>query len=315
MFFPFVFCVNGCVADALAHRDENPVGDWTIRVSDQGNEHKGAFLGWEMSLWGSSIDPSKTTHLEVAKLAAVFPPLHPDDADSHPAASSSIAQAATSTKAFAHPTSALPDDHGLAEGEAHKPAFGSDAVTSTSTSSAKPSASASDPTADEGWFSDMKSLSSSRRWLGGALAIALLFLAGAGIFFWRRRRQAQARRAQYAAVAGDSSAMPLRARGTKELYDAFGELSDEDEDADEETGLRRPLAGGMAGRAPLGAEHEVGYHSGFLDDEDGRSEGGYKDEPAGERGLEPQHGRREGSSSSVGSGSGDGSWAHASQMR
>jgi kexin len=160
------------------------------------------------------------------------------------------------------------------------------------------------PTADEGWFSDMKNLSSNQRWVGGALAIAFLFLAGAGIFFWRRRAAARRRRAQYASVAGDTS-VPMRSRGTKELYDAFGEVSDDDDDADEETGLR------PRGQQPLGV-HEVGYHSGFLDDEDAHSEAGYRDEPVAHA---QHHAEGSGGSRLSGSESPDGSWAHASQTR
>jgi kexin len=81
----------------------------------------------------------------------------------------------------------------------------------------------------------------------------------------------------------------------KELYDAFGEVSD-DEDADEETRLRGE-----------------GFHSGFLDDDDPSSAGpepAYRDEPRGEHDVSPDV-----RSASPGSGSGDGSWEHASQTR
>jgi kexin len=245
----------------VKHWEEDPVGEWTLRVKDQGNEHGGALLGWALTLWGAAEDPTKAVQYDVAKLDSVFPPLPAAEADTHPLASSSLALAATSTKAYAHPTSALPTDHGEAAGEAAHAAFPSASgapSTSASASGAPPSMT---PTADEGWFPAMDSLAGHRRWLAGALALTLLFLAGAGGFFlWRRRRA----RAQYTAVAG----VPLRARGTKELYDAFGDVSDEDEDGD-----------GTDERQPLGA-HAVGYHSGFLDDEDARSDAGYRDEPA-----------------------------------
>lgn len=102
---------------------------------------------------------------------------------------------------------------------------------------------------------------------------------------------------------------------TRELYDAFGEVSDGDEDADEETGLR----GGLPkDRSPGG----LGFHSGFLDDDDPQSAGGptpkYKDEPeeahvqqeADVERLNPRDG-----GGSPGSISGDGSWEHASQIQ
>jgi kexin len=267
-------------------------------VSDQSNQHHGAFLGWSLALWGSTIDPSKVRQFSVSKLDNVFPPLSPEEAENHPVASSSIAQAATSTKEYAHPTSALPDNHGIAEGEAHQPAFGSALVSGSASISVASSGTAPasthtgimNPTADEGWFPDMQNLSSDKRWLGIAAGVALIFLASAGVFFWRRRAAARRHRAQYAAIAGDSSGLPMGQRGagagrgtgtgTKELYDAFGEVSDDDdEDADEETGLRPKRDLG-----PLGA-HEVGYHSGFLDDDEANTPGlgggsGYRDEPA-----------------------------------
>jgi subtilisin-like proprotein convertase family protein len=173
----------------VKHWEEDPVGEWTLRVKDQGNEHGGALLGWALTLWGAAEDPTKAVQYDVAKLDSVFPPLPAAEADTHPLASSSLALAATSTKAYAHPTSALPTDHGEAAGEAAHAAFPSASgapSTSASASGAPPSMT---PTADEGWFPAMDSLAGHRRWLAGALALTLLFLAGAGGFFlWRRRR-------------------------------------------------------------------------------------------------------------------------------
>ena len=89
---------------------------------------------------------------------------------------------------------------------------------------------------------------------------------------------------------------------SKELYAAFDEVSD-DEDADEETGLRQGRDSPSVG---------LGYHSGFLDDEDPVSASGpptrYKDEPSPH---EKEHERPQSPGSGDGSGSGD--WEHASQ--
>jgi kexin len=288
-------------------RDENPVGDWTIRVSDQGTDgHSGSFIGWSLSLWGESIDPSQTQQFVVPVLDNVFPPLHPDEANAHPAASSSTAAAATSTKQQSKPTAALPTSHGTDAGEADQPAFGG----ANGTSSAAPSATATgQPSADdEGYIAQLGSLVSSQRWLFGASAVVLLFGLGVGIFFWRRRAAAR-RRAQYAAVAGGDE-VPMggleegRAQPrTKELYDAFGEVSDDDDDADEATRLRGSLERARGG---------VGFHSGFLDDEDAHSPADekYRDEPSGSSSLGPQadRGQRSGSGSPE-------SWEHASSSR
>ncbi|KAJ3542764.1 hypothetical protein NM688_g5939 [Phlebia brevispora] len=93
-----------------------------------------------------------------------------------------------------------------------------------------------------------------------------------------------------------------RGAGTrsKELYAAFDE--DDDEDADEETGLKR----GMGGDSPTA----LGFHSGFLDDDEPATAHEppirYKDEP------EP-HEQHTGRAESPASGSGSGDWEHASQ--
>jgi len=141
----------------------------------------------------------------------------------------------------------------------------------------------------------------------------LLFGISAGVFFWRRRA-ARRRRANYATLANDDLAMSSVSRDgrspggarAKELYDAFGEVSD-DEDADEETGLRPrgPDDGTPGGR--------LAFHSGFLDDDDvasARPTPVYKDEPDPAR---EEEGLRSPASVS-GDGSGDGSWEHASQL-
>jgi len=170
------------------------------------------------------------------------------------------------------------------------------------------------PTADEGWFSDMSSLVSNQKWVFGAAGIVILFGVLAGVFLCRRASQRRRRRAagQYSALPGDDVALGTmphsgrRAPRTKELYDAFGEH--EDDDADETTGLR--------GVSPGGAAPGLGFHEGFLDDEDPNAPRtaptpAYRDEPETETEETP----RGGVASPTGSGSGDGSWEHASQTR
>lgn len=82
-----------------------------------------------------------------------------------------------------------------------------------------------------------------------------------------------------------------RGRGTtRELYDAFGEVSDDDDDEDdanEETRLH-PSGGGVGSadaRRVVGG-NSLGFHSGFLDDDEPPSAAGstpavahYRDEP------------------------------------
>lgn len=297
-------------------RDEDPIGDWTIRVSDQNKEDEGGkFLGWTMTLWGSVADASKAKQWEVPLIDDTLPPTPNPETPSTPTATS---------KTHTKPTAHLPGDHGSSEGEAHKPAF--PGSSSTSVGQAKPTdaseaiesppSSSSTPTPDEGWFAELGNLVSNQVWFFVALGAVAIFGAGVGIFFWRR---AVRRRKNYSTLPGDELAMGSmggrRGTRTKELYDAFGEASD-DEDADEETGLR---PGRMEERSP-----NVGltYHSGFLDDDAPSTAGGpptsrYKDEPdqpprephpVVERSHSPDR-------DSHGSGSGDGSWEHASETR
>ncbi|KAK7693948.1 hypothetical protein QCA50_003522 [Cerrena zonata] len=299
----------------VKHWDEDPIGTWTIRVSDQNKEDEsGKFLGWTMSLWGSVVDASKAKPWDVPLIDDTLPPIPNPETPTAPTATS---------KTHAKPTSHLPGDHGESEGEAHKPAFPG-STTSTSIGQAKPTdasdtlesapSGSSTPTPDEGWFAELGNLVSNQAWFFIALGAVALFGAGVGIFFWRR---AVRRRKNYSSLPGDDMAMGSvggrRGTRTKELYDAFGEASD-DEDADEETGLR---PGRMEERSP-----NVGltYHAGFLDDDTPSTAGGpptsrYKDEPD----LPPREPHVERSHSpdrdSHGSGSGDGSWEHASETR
>ncbi|KAI0705889.1 peptidase S8/S53 domain-containing protein [Cytidiella melzeri] len=286
----------------VKHWDEDPVGDWTIRVSDQGNEdHEGTFLGWTMTLWGSVIDPQKAQKYVVPKVEGTLPP----SATSENNTSTTASPSAASTKTITKPTAHLPSDHVEAPGETHKPAFPGSNSTNTKPAedeAAAPSTTSSHPTADEGWFSDMSNLVTNQVWFFVALGAVIVFGAAAGLFFWRR----SVRRRQNYSSLPDGDEMSMRAIGgrastrSKELYAAFDE--EDDEEADEETGLRR-----AQDSSPVG----LGYHSGFLDDDDPASAGGpatrYKDEPSpAEHAAERPPSREEGSGDS-------GSWEHASQ--
>ncbi|KAL0581105.1 pheromone processing endoprotease [Marasmius crinis-equi] len=262
----------------VKHWDENPVGDWTIHVSDQSNpERNGTFLGWNMMLWGSAIDPAKARLYELPEEDTVFPP-HEDPP--------LMGGAASTTRVPTRPTEHLPPDHGNAAGENTKAAFPTGSPTST-------------PTPDEGWFADLNKLGSNQKWFFGGIAIVAVFGIGAALFFWRRRALNQKRRQQYESIAGEEDVlMGSMERGgvtgrdsgsrggrgtTRELYDAFGEVSDDDDAADEETRLRPD-------RRDEVASSGLGFHSGFLDDEDEpSSRGGYRDEPERSEGQRQHH--------------------------
>ncbi|KXN86921.1 Kexin [Leucoagaricus sp. SymC.cos] len=304
---------------SVKHWGENPIGDWTIHVSDQNEPEKnnGSFLGWNMMLWGSAIDPDKTREYEVPHLEIDVLP--PTEAPMRP-----IIPSASATKQHPKPTSHLPEDHGTKEGENSKPAF--DGRTSAT---ASPSASSTgiNPTPDEGWFADMSNLISNQKWFFGATALVILFGIGAGVFFYLRRRKQRRAATGYGRLGPEEMSMSglggshgVSGGGsgrTRELYDAFGEVSDDDDEyADENTGLTRPQP---PGRSMEG----LGFHSGFLDDEDHATTAGltlrqeqYRDESDGTQqgkgGEEARLISPTGEHSSSTSTSGEGSWEHAS---
>jgi len=280
----------------LGHREENPVGDWTIRVFDKEDpEHNGKFLGWTMSLWGSVIDPAQTKEYILPQVEYTLPPDHEAESPDSP----------TTTKVLPKPTDHLPGDHDQTEGEASKPAFPqstqiSESVTSTSTSST--STGTMVPTVDEGLTSQLSNLFSEQGWIFGAGAVVLLFGVGVGIFFWRR---AARRRQNYTSLPGDEVPMSSIRHGptgrTRELYDAFGEVSDDEDDVDERTGLNN-------GRDPSGGP---GFHAGFLDDDDPQPTGTPRSGVTPYRDDEPvDQSRRGGASPGT-----DESWERASQTQ
>ena len=246
-----------------------------------------------MTLFGSSIDPS-------AAVPYTLDPITASPGNPLPLQSPNATQGGT--KSYPKPTAHLPGDHGVAAGEADKPSFGSAPSIST--------------TPDQGYFQGMSHLLSNSTWLIGAFGAVILFCAGAGFYFWRRR--VRRRRVQYTSVTpGEDVPMVVQGRHTasgrrrdggrtKELYDAFGEVSDDDPD---EVGLLQP----RVSPGPI----NLGFHAGFLEDEDLQSptaSAPYRDEP--DEGDEPD-GRQsspQGRSRNPGSPeSGDeGSWEHAS---
>ncbi|KAG6851307.1 hypothetical protein H0H93_011743 [Arthromyces matolae] len=280
---------------SVKHWGENPIGDWTIRVSDQElPESNGTFLGWNLKFWGTTIDPAKALKFEVPLVENVLPvhietPVFPTPSP-------------TSTKVLTKPTAHLPDDHGTAPGENTSPAFSSALPDPTSSSI---------PNGDLGWFPSLSNLVASQKWFFGAIGVVALFGIGMGVFFWRRRK---ARLTQYNALPGGDdvsmSALTPNQRGTlatgnrptRELYDAFGELSDDDDDIHEGTALRGNQALEQRG---------LGFHSAFLDDDEPSTAGGpptskYHDEPS------PEHTRIESPDRADSPNGSGGSWEHAS---
>lgn len=281
----------------IKRRDEYPAGDWTIRVFDNEDpEHSGKFLGWTMSLWGSVIDPAQAKEYIVPQVEHTLPPDHEAEGP----------DLSTTTKVLPKPTDHLPGDHDQAEGEASKPAFSQPTkapkpATGTSTSTTPNTTGTTVPTVDEGLTSPLSNLFSEKGWIFGAGAVVLLFGLGVGIFFWRR---AAKRRQNYTSLPGDEVAMTSIRQGpggrTRELYDAFGEVSDDEDDVDERTELH-------AGKDPRDG---LGFNDVFLDDDEPQATetplngaAPYRDDPV-------HQGRRGRTSPGT-----DESWEDASQTR
>ncbi|TFK35484.1 peptidase S8/S53 domain-containing protein [Crucibulum laeve] len=208
---------------SVKHWGDSPVGEWTIRVYDQGEPaEEGYFLGWNMILWGTTIDSSKAKQYEVPLIEDVLPPME--------APSSLVVPAPTVTKEHGKPTDHLPSDHGTAEGENTKPAF-----------SSRPTS----PLPGQTWPAFTSDGFFNLKLLSFAIAAAVLSGVVAGVYFWRRQR----RLASYTSLS-----------------------------AVEDVSMGSVAHGGMVSRAPGADEGRVsppgrstmglGFHSGFLDDDE-----------------------------------------------
>jgi kexin len=223
-----------------------------------------------MVFWGSAIDASKAHKYEAVVVEDLLPPLDEllQDPVIHPSAT-------TSMKQHPKPTANLPDDHGVATGEKTKPAFSSANPTATSTSNHDDIA----DTAGTGWFSDMSNLLKSQKWLFIALGVVLLFGIAVGIFFWRRHVAKRSTRYTELNVDREMSVNPSGnstpsdgLRTTKELYDPFGHLSDEEDDEDDDddnemTALTSARGGFVFHTDSLNVEAEEGPSSDALEPE------------------------------------------------
>jgi kexin len=252
------------------YREENPVGEWTIRVIDRVNPDKtGRFKFWSLQLWGEAVDASKT------KLWA--PALAGQDDEEQVGSEPAIP---TTTAQKPKPTNLLPGDHGQAEGESHKPGLGDstpnppgqDGVETdegvVSPGGATEDVGVVEAGADEGYFKGIETLATKTNFIAGAGGIILLAASATGLFLFVRSRRkrslfrnlSEGERGTYQPV--DSMQMGLLGGrktgdgangGSKDLYDAFAE-GDMTEDEDEETDVRETSA--------------LRYHDSFLDDED-----------------------------------------------
>ncbi|KAJ9109059.1 hypothetical protein QFC21_000386 [Naganishia friedmannii] len=291
---------------SMKHWDENPLGEWTIRVIDRVNpDTTGRFKAWSLQLWGEAIN---------ASLANPWTLPVPGEEDEEQIGSEPVS---TNSAQKPKPTALLPGDHGQAEGEAHKPGLAEPGApnppggdTTGDGASDDNNISIIEAGADEGYFKGIETLATKTNIIVGTGAFVIITAAIVGLLFYLRSRRkrslfkdlSEGERGDYQPVSdsmqmgllsGRKSGAERRGRGSKELYDAFAE-GDITEDEDE------------------GSDHEsraLKYHDGFLEDEDEAEVGDqeqeqenvqgsdYKDEPGSSADVEETAAESSGSGS------------------
>ena len=220
----------------LKHWDESAVGEWTMEVFDKSHPDKsGNFWAWSMTLWGQAIDAQKAVPWN-------FPEDSVEYHEKLPAAPSTttVHMPPAGTNVLGKPTDHLPTNHGTAPGEGHQ-----DFTNGTSIAN---------PEADTGYLHGFKSV-----FVFASAGVVLIFMASLCAFFIVRHRRSKRTKVDtaYEFVPGeddDTMAMGTLQGGarkkqagkgqsgttrTKELYDAFGEGSSDEEgdEMDERAGL------------------------------------------------------------------------------
>lgn len=209
-----------------------------------------------MALWGSAIDASKAKQYWQPVVDDVLPP---SDVPSRPVLNDPDL---TATTTYSKPTDHLPADHG---------------------SAISPKPSGKNPPVDDSpsdaWYSHMATLVSAQKWFFAGLGFASIFLVAALVYFWRRR-MSRSRLAEYTSLAANdihmdpvgqvrvpSDGRPRTAAAGE--YDEFEETSTENLAARSEAVVVPRAASGL------------GFHSGFLDDDEPSAalSPKYRDEP------------------------------------
>ncbi|KAF8903462.1 peptidase S8/S53 domain-containing protein [Gymnopilus junonius] len=243
----------------VKHWGENPIGEWTLHVLDQDDpKESGAFLGWSMAFWGTAIDASKATKFVEPVVDNALPP-----ADSPPRPVLNDPDM-TKTTEYAKPTDHLPEDHGHAEGENTKVAFPTEKP-----SSSKPQQDTEKP-GNGDWVDGVKGAASAQKWLFGGLVVVTVLFLGWVVYYWRKRTAAQ-KSAQYSSLAADDIGMEA-VGGSQRVAGGAGTRRGTYDDPSTERLLPRneaPRTGQRTGGVmPPSGARGLGFHSGFLDDDE-----------------------------------------------
>lgn len=234
----------------LKHWDESPIGEWKLRVFDPAHPNKvGNIYAWSMSLWGASTDPTKAVPWNFPEDSIEYHEKLPAAPDTTviklpPGYTSAALPSKTSSAKLKKPTDHLPSDHGSAEGESH--------IDFTNHNGSTPIA--VQPEADTGYISGLKKNST---WVMVAGGLVVIFAGSLAAFFLMRKRKmgrgsgggdgGRGDGGGYESLANDEEVamgeldddahrsrrgQGEKSRRTKELYDAFAEGSDEDDELD-----------------------------------------------------------------------------------
>jgi kexin len=210
-----------------------------------------------MVLWGSAIDASKAEKFWPPVVDDVLPP---SDVPPRPVLNDPDL---TATTVYSKPTDHLPADHGSAI-------------------SPNPTGKIDDSPSDA-WYSHMATLVSAQKWFFAGLGFASIFLVAALVYFWRRR-MSRKRLAEYTSLAANDIHMDpvgqTRVPNDGRPRTAAAVAAREYDDAFEE-GSTETLAARSEAVVVPSAAVGLGFHSGFLDDDEPSAalSPKYRDEP------------------------------------
>ena len=208
-----------------------------------------------MVLWGSAIDASKAKKFWPPVVDDVLPP---SDVPPRPVLNDPDL---TVTTVYSKSTDHLPADHGSA---IFPPG---------------------DDSPSDAWYSHMATLVSAQKWFFAGLGFASIFLVAALVYFWRRR-MSRKRLAEYTSLAANDFHMdpvgqtrvPNNGR-PRTAAAAAGATREYDDDVFEES--NETLVAHSEAVVVPSATVGLGFHSGFLDDDEPSAalSPKYRDEP------------------------------------
>ncbi|KLO07498.1 hypothetical protein SCHPADRAFT_1001607 [Schizopora paradoxa] len=233
---------------SVKHWGENPEGEWTIRVSDQDiEEEEGFFLGWEMSLWGSVIDPAKARPYVLKDTDyKPFPPPEPVH-EQEPETT-----AASTTKSYLKPT------------VVHSSTTAADGTESTTTVGVVPGGDSHEELDDEGAVTHESDLSDPRFVVAIIGFVSFFILAGGAVYLIMRRKIMDKNHSgEYSTVPGsdeEAGALPMTSMEGAGGASRSNVIYDENEESSRLMDAERRREGVSS--------NPHGFHSGFLDDDE-----------------------------------------------